>query len=193
MRLISFIANNRTSVGLLSTSGESVFPSEGYVDALTFLSAGEASWAETAKLGKTASKEELISLSEVTLRSLVPRPEKILCIGVNYRDYAAETGLRLPKVPEVFAKFTSSVVGDGTTVVIPAATKEPDNEAERIRSRFDCKQRGDACLSMVWAPPARPLRLGTKAQANLIANTVASSPCNRCEMSGLSARQELFR
>jgi 2-keto-4-pentenoate hydratase/2-oxohepta-3-ene-1,7-dioic acid hydratase in catechol pathway len=49
---------------------------------------------------------------------------------VNYRDHAAETGLQQPKVPEVFAKFSSSIVGDGATVVIPTATKEPDYEAE---------------------------------------------------------------
>jgi 2-keto-4-pentenoate hydratase/2-oxohepta-3-ene-1,7-dioic acid hydratase in catechol pathway len=128
MRLISFIANNRRSVGFLSVSRESVFPLEGYVDVLSFLSAGEESWAQAANLAKTASREKLIPLSEVTLLSPLPRPGKILCIGVNYRDHAAET--RLPKVPEVFTKFSSSTVRDGTRVVIPTATKQPDYEAE---------------------------------------------------------------
>ncbi len=117
MRLISFIANNRRSVGVLFVSRESVFPLEGYVDALSFLSAGEESWAQAANLAKTASREELISVSEVTLLSPLPRPGKILCIGVNYRDHAAETRLPLPKVPEVFTKFSSSIVPDGTRVL----------------------------------------------------------------------------
>jgi 2-keto-4-pentenoate hydratase/2-oxohepta-3-ene-1,7-dioic acid hydratase in catechol pathway len=130
MRLISFIKNNKASAGVLSISQESVFPIDGYDDALTFLSAGEHSWAAVAKLAQHASRKELIPLSKVTLLSPLPRPGKIICIGVNYRDHAAETKLPLPKVPEVFAKFTSSIVGDGDQVVIPTATKQPDYEAE---------------------------------------------------------------
>jgi 2-keto-4-pentenoate hydratase/2-oxohepta-3-ene-1,7-dioic acid hydratase in catechol pathway len=130
MRLISFIKNNKTSAGLLSISQKSVFPIDGYVDALTFLAAGEPAWAAVAKRANTGSREELIPLSEVALLSPLPRPGKILCIGVNYRDHAVETKLPLPKVPEVFAKFTSSIVGDGDHIVIPKETKQPDYEAE---------------------------------------------------------------
>jgi 2-keto-4-pentenoate hydratase/2-oxohepta-3-ene-1,7-dioic acid hydratase in catechol pathway len=71
-----------------------------------------------------------VPLREVRLRAPVPRPSKVLCIGLNYRDHAAETGKPLPAVPMLFAKFANSVVPDGATVAIPAATDEVDWEAE---------------------------------------------------------------
>jgi 2-keto-4-pentenoate hydratase/2-oxohepta-3-ene-1,7-dioic acid hydratase in catechol pathway len=69
-------------------------------------------------------------LAGLALRAPVPRPGKVLCIGLNYRDHAAETGKPLPTVPMLFAKWANSVVGDGATVAIPAATQQVDWEAE---------------------------------------------------------------
>jgi len=69
-------------------------------------------------------------LAEVTLLAPVPRPGKIVCVGLNYRDHAAETGKPVPTEPVLFAKFSNSVVGDTTTVDIPAVTAEVDWEAE---------------------------------------------------------------
>jgi len=60
----------------------------------------------------------------------VPRPGKIVCVGLNYRDHAAETGKPVPIEPVLFAKFANSVVGDAATVGIPAVTTEVDWEAE---------------------------------------------------------------
>ena len=60
----------------------------------------------------------------------IPRPGKIVCVGLNYRDHAAETGKPVPTEPVLFAKFANSVVPDGATVAIPAATQEVDWEAE---------------------------------------------------------------
>ncbi|GAA3169201.1 fumarylacetoacetate hydrolase family protein [Blastococcus jejuensis] len=79
---------------------------------------------------ETATDGDPVPLDRLTLTAPVPRPGKILCIGLNYRDHAAETGKPLPTVPMLFAKFANSVVGDGATVAIPAATQEVDWEAE---------------------------------------------------------------
>jgi 2-keto-4-pentenoate hydratase/2-oxohepta-3-ene-1,7-dioic acid hydratase in catechol pathway len=67
---------------------------------------------------------------EVRAVAPVPRPGKIVCVGLNYRDHAAETGTPVPTEPVLFAKFANSVVGDGATVGIPPATTEVDWEAE---------------------------------------------------------------
>jgi 5-carboxymethyl-2-hydroxymuconate isomerase len=68
-------------------------------------------------------------LAEVEL--LAPlRPGKLLGIGLNYRDHAAETGAALPAEPLVFAKLPSSVTGPGGPVVHPAYTEELDYEGE---------------------------------------------------------------
>ena len=79
---------------------------------------------------ETAEDGAAVPLGDLILRAPVPRPGKVLCIGLNYRDHAAETGKPLPTVPMLFAKWANSVVGDGATVAIPAATAEVDWEAE---------------------------------------------------------------
>jgi 2,4-diketo-3-deoxy-L-fuconate hydrolase len=60
----------------------------------------------------------------------VPTPGKIICIGLNYRDHALETGKPIPTEPIMFAKFANSVVPDGAHVAIPELTDETDWEAE---------------------------------------------------------------
>lgn len=60
----------------------------------------------------------------------VLRPGKILCIGLNYRDHAAETGAEAPRWPEVFAKFATALTGDGTNVVMPTQSEQLDHEVE---------------------------------------------------------------
>jgi 2-keto-4-pentenoate hydratase/2-oxohepta-3-ene-1,7-dioic acid hydratase in catechol pathway len=60
----------------------------------------------------------------------VPRPGKIVCVGLNYRDHAAESGLAVPKVPVIFSKFSTCVVAPGEPVVIPTTSDKADYEAE---------------------------------------------------------------
>jgi 2,4-didehydro-3-deoxy-L-rhamnonate hydrolase len=58
------------------------------------------------------------------------RPGKIVCVGLNYRDHASESGLDLPSRPLLFAKWQTSLVGPGEDVVLPSITDEVDFEAE---------------------------------------------------------------
>ena len=60
----------------------------------------------------------------------VPRPGKIVCVGLNYRDHAAESGLAVPKTPVIFSKFSSCVIAPGEPVVIPPSSEKVDYEAE---------------------------------------------------------------
>ncbi|MGH2808936.1 MAG: fumarylacetoacetate hydrolase family protein [Actinomycetota bacterium] len=69
-------------------------------------------------------------LSEVSLAAPVPRPGKIVCIGLNYRDHAAESGAEPPERPLVFSKYGTSVIGPGDAIQLPAFTTEVDYEAE---------------------------------------------------------------
>jgi acylpyruvate hydrolase len=61
---------------------------------------------------------------------LVPRPEKIVCVGLNYRRHILEMGRALPEHPTLFAKFPSALIGARDDVVLPAASTEVDWEAE---------------------------------------------------------------
>ncbi|MDP2848978.1 MAG: fumarylacetoacetate hydrolase family protein [Humidesulfovibrio sp.] len=70
-----------------------------------------------------------IPLSEVELLPLV-RPSKVVCVGLNYRDHARELGLALPDEPILFLKPSSSVIGPGDAIVMPACSERVDYEAE---------------------------------------------------------------
>ncbi|MGZ4114600.1 MAG: fumarylacetoacetate hydrolase family protein, partial [Actinomycetota bacterium] len=71
-----------------------------------------------------------LALADVRPLAPVPRPGKIVCIGLNYRDHALEAGLPLPEVPILFPKFANSVIGPGEAILLPPETTEPDYEAE---------------------------------------------------------------
>ncbi len=84
------------------------------------------------ELGERASASgERIALAGVRLHAPVTDPQKIVCIGLNYRDHAEETGQEIPKAPMWFAKFANSLIGSGEPIVLPAAhPSRVDYEAE---------------------------------------------------------------
>ena len=71
-----------------------------------------------------------LDLNRVTYLAPIPRPPKIICIGLNYRDHAEESKLSIPEVPTVFCKFPTAVTGHRHPVVLPKASAKPDYEAE---------------------------------------------------------------
>jgi acylpyruvate hydrolase len=83
-------------------------------------------------LGRRAEDaSERISLTDATLGPPVTDPQKIICLGLNYRDHAEETGQDIPTAPMWFAKFANSLLGSGQDIVLPAAHAEyVDYEAE---------------------------------------------------------------
>jgi len=60
----------------------------------------------------------------------IPRPGKIVCVGLNYKDHAEEQGVELPAAPLLFAKFTTALIGPGDPIVIPSIVTKCDYEAE---------------------------------------------------------------
>jgi 2-keto-4-pentenoate hydratase/2-oxohepta-3-ene-1,7-dioic acid hydratase in catechol pathway len=61
---------------------------------------------------------------------VIPRPQKIVCVGLNYRDHAAEQGVGLPERPLLFAKWPNTLIGDGDPIRLPSISKNVDYEAE---------------------------------------------------------------
>lgn len=82
------------------------------------------------RLDDLKSAGAIVALADVTLQSPIPRPGKVICIGLNYRDHAEESGMDIPELPLVFSKFSSCVVGPGDDVVLPKGSSEVDYEAE---------------------------------------------------------------
>lgn len=64
------------------------------------------------------------------LLSPIPRPPKLICIGLNYRDHAEEGRQQIPPVPTIFSKFPTSVTGHRRPIILPRNSTKPDYEAE---------------------------------------------------------------
>src|SRR5205823_104160 len=80
---------------------------------------------------RAENAEERIPIAEARLCPPVPDTHKIICMGLNYRDHAEETGQQIPVAPIWFAKFTNSLTGSGQPIVLPAAhAKYVDYDAE---------------------------------------------------------------
>ncbi len=73
---------------------------------------------------------ETVAVSDVHLCPVVPLPDKIICIGLNYHAHIDETGRDLPTYPVMFTKFASSLVGPRDDILIPAESEQVDYEAE---------------------------------------------------------------
>jgi 2-keto-4-pentenoate hydratase/2-oxohepta-3-ene-1,7-dioic acid hydratase in catechol pathway len=82
--------------------------------------------AELARLDQRG----ILPLASVHLRAPVPRPGKLVAVGLNYRDHAAEARLPVPTAPVIFAKFPTAVIGPGEPIVLPAASRRIDYEGE---------------------------------------------------------------
>ena len=61
---------------------------------------------------------------------MIELPQKIVCIGLNYRDHAEEQGVDLPERPLLFAKWPNTLIGSGDAIRVPAISKQVDYEAE---------------------------------------------------------------
>ena len=88
----------------------------------------------------------------VTLGPVIPAPQKIVAIGLNYRKHAEESGMPIPEYPIVFNKFPNALAAPGETVTIPKVTEKADYEVELaiiIGKRATQVSKEDA-LSHVW-------------------------------------------
>jgi 2-keto-4-pentenoate hydratase/2-oxohepta-3-ene-1,7-dioic acid hydratase in catechol pathway len=132
MRLLTFDDGSGPHAGLLV--GEDVVPVsalgapassvKGLLEALD--ANGLADLGERAK-----SAQQRIALAGLRLLAPVPDPEKIICLGLNYRDHAEESGQEVPAAPLWFAKFANSLIGSGQDILLPAAHPDyVDYEAE---------------------------------------------------------------
>jgi 2-keto-4-pentenoate hydratase/2-oxohepta-3-ene-1,7-dioic acid hydratase in catechol pathway len=129
MRLVTYRSPRGPRAGLLS--GDSI------VDAWDAL--GDPERSDLRELLAEDRLEELARidadelgepLAGAELLPPVPDPEKIICIGLNYRSHAAEAGIDPPEQPTFFAKFRNALASPGAAVALPAASEKVDYEAE---------------------------------------------------------------
>lgn len=136
MKLVTFEHEGRTRVGTLH-DGEVVDFEAAWGDRgrapsslLELLRDGSAALGTARAVDAGASKSDRLPLKAVRLLSPLPRPAKVICVGLNYRDHAEETGQPIPKIPIFFTKAPSSVIGPQAPIVLPIDSEQVDYEAE---------------------------------------------------------------
>ncbi|MFZ9823648.1 MAG: fumarylacetoacetate hydrolase family protein [Gemmataceae bacterium] len=95
------------------------------------LDQGEATLAKVAAL-KNNPKAVRINPTDVTLLSPITEPNKVICVGLNYKDHAAESGLPVPREPVLFSKFPTALTGHDQPIVLPPVSNKVDYEAELV-------------------------------------------------------------
>ncbi len=70
--------------------------------------------------------------ASATLLAPIPDPAKIVCLGLNYRDHASESGATIPREPVLFSKYATALIGHGQSIVLPPVSHEVDYEAELV-------------------------------------------------------------
>ncbi|MGA2319502.1 MAG: fumarylacetoacetate hydrolase family protein [Solirubrobacteraceae bacterium] len=158
MRLLTYEQGSGPHAGVLL--GEDIVPAatlDAPADSVRGLLAA-LDRAELAALGERAARSTVTTaLRQVRLLAPVPDPEKIICLGLNYRDHAAESGQEIPKAPMWFAKFANSLIGSGEEIVLPAAHPDyVDYEAELAVVIGHTASRVDAATALEHVAGAMP-------------------------------------
>jgi 2-keto-4-pentenoate hydratase/2-oxohepta-3-ene-1,7-dioic acid hydratase in catechol pathway len=128
MKLISFSHKGIEGVGLVAGDGVVDLSKRlaSHPAGLRVLLASDA-LKTVAGLASTAPD---YSLSAVTLLPVIPNPDKVLCVGLNYKTHVAETGRPQPAYPMIFVRFAGSQVGSGQAMIRPHVSQQYDYEGE---------------------------------------------------------------
>lgn len=108
------------------TTSDTSIPGLGLVEADVILPLAEGETIESFPTPRTAGA---IPISEVTFLAPVA-PSKIVCVGRNYKEHAAELGNKMPDEPLLFLKAPSSLIGDGDAIELPPESQQVEHEGE---------------------------------------------------------------
>jgi 2-keto-4-pentenoate hydratase/2-oxohepta-3-ene-1,7-dioic acid hydratase in catechol pathway len=102
----------------------------GFHDVREVISGGADAMERVGRWLYHAPSGEYYDAAKMHLMAPIQRPGKIICIGLNYRDHAAEAKMAIPETPTVFAKWGNTVTGHLHPIVLPKNSVKPDYEAE---------------------------------------------------------------
>ena len=86
--------------------------------------------ADLLRTGRDLLPMQAVDLNAVRILPPVPKPPKILCVGLNYDDHLEESGLKKPVYPEIFGRFATSLIAHGEPIRQPGESSTLDYEAE---------------------------------------------------------------
>jgi 2-keto-4-pentenoate hydratase/2-oxohepta-3-ene-1,7-dioic acid hydratase in catechol pathway len=129
MRLASYVAGGKPCFGVVAGDGVVTMNDRlgGRFATLRDALAGGAP-PEIRKAAEGAKPDH--ALADVRLLPAIPNPEKILCVGINYKSHAAEHGGEAPKLPNIFTRFVNTLVPPGGDMIRPKVSTSFDFEGE---------------------------------------------------------------
>lgn len=133
MRLVTFVAGTgKTSIGvMIEDSVHDLSSADPALPGSIRLLLEQRDGLEKAKQAIPAAVRAS-AVDSPRLCAPIQDPRKIICIGLNYRDHAQETGAAIPREPVVFSKFVTAINGPFDDILLPAASDEVDFEAELV-------------------------------------------------------------
>lgn len=148
MKLVNFQAvEGPVQAGVLRGDRVHSLGSLGFHSVKQALEAGEGGLSSVRQLLEGASADGGIAVSGVRILAPLADAQKLIFIGLNYKDHAAEAGMPLPTVPTVFSKFANTVIHPDDTILLPKDSAKPDYEAEFA---FVIGKRGKRIAAADW-------------------------------------------
>jgi 2-keto-4-pentenoate hydratase/2-oxohepta-3-ene-1,7-dioic acid hydratase in catechol pathway len=115
-------------------------------------------------------------LASATLIPPIPDPDKVICIGLNYRAHVGEGGGKIPEFPSLFTRFADTLVGDGEAILLPRVSSELDYECE---------------LALVIGEPCRHISR-SEAMRSVRRSVAAHAPLGRAIGSSLNEKRTVW-
>lgn len=139
MRLLQFIVGNQLHLGIQIKQGIVDLTKAGQeLDLETprnmqeLIQEGEAGWQALQQLLNQVDHSVLLDEAEIEYAPVVTGPEKIICIGLNYINHAAESKMNIPQTPILFSKFNNALAAHKEQVRLPLSAEKFDYEGELV-------------------------------------------------------------
>ena len=136
MRLLTFHRNNSLQLGIRTEEGviDVAQAAGGYAGIPVTMEAAIRGGAEAMKalqgLLKQPAANWLLNEQDLQPGPCVGTPEKVICIGLNYKRHAQETGMPIPEVPVLFSKFNNTLAETGEPIPLPDNAVQYDYEVD---------------------------------------------------------------
>ena len=130
MKLVTFERDGVSEPGVLLDNKVIGLKSAGFPTLLHLIQGGTEALQRAKDWLHKAPADATVPLAQARMLAPLSRPPKIICVGLNYRDHALECNAEIPKVPTIFSKYTTAIIGPGEAIILPKHSKEPDYEAE---------------------------------------------------------------
>jgi acylpyruvate hydrolase len=134
MRFVAFKKDGKAKLGVRTEAGLvdlSKVDKKLPTDLKELITMGKGAMQRAGRAANKAPARAIVK-GRVSYMMPIQDPNKIICIGLNYKDHAAEAGLKIPTYPVVFNRFTTSFVPQGQAIIRPKASKHFDYEAELV-------------------------------------------------------------